>query len=126
MKEDGEFVVEGGIAKSTSLRELCRRELPPGATVLFKRGCVWRGQLRVRSGVPGHPVTYGAWGEGPDPVIEPSLDRGSPDAWSREPDASSDTVFLYISYLRRKLKAIASTSHIEGDSESGFFLRKTE
>ena len=46
--------------------------------------------------------------------------------WSREPDASSDTVFLYISYLRRKLKAIASTSHIEGDSESGFFLRKTE
>lgn len=71
---------------STSLRELAAMELPPGATVLFKRGCVWRGQLRAASGIPGHPVTYGAWGEGPAPVLQPSLDRSDPAAWSRESD----------------------------------------
>ena len=71
---------------STSLRELAAMELPPGATVLFKRGCVWRGQLRVRSGTPDHPVRYGAWGEGPAPILQPSLDRSEPGQWRREPD----------------------------------------
>ena len=46
--------------------------------------------------------------------------------WSREPDAQPDTVWLYISYLRRKLKAVASASRIEGDNESGYCLRETE
>ena len=42
--------------------------------------------------------------------------------WSREPDAQTDTVRLYVSYLNRKLKAIASDSQIGGDSVSGFQL----
>ena len=43
--------------------------------------------------------------------------------WSRETDAQSDTVWLYISYLNRKLKAIASDSKIEGDSVNGYHLK---
>ncbi len=43
--------------------------------------------------------------------------------WSREPDAQTDTVRLYVSYLNRKLKAIASDSQIGGDSVSGFQLK---
>ena len=43
--------------------------------------------------------------------------------WSREPDAQSDTVWLYVSYLNRKLRAIASGSKIEGDSINGFQLK---
>lgn len=42
--------------------------------------------------------------------------------WSREPDAQPDTVWLYISYLKRKLKAIASATKIEGDENSGYIL----
>ncbi|MBQ6102947.1 MAG: hypothetical protein IJL06_04675, partial [Kiritimatiellae bacterium] len=52
------------IDEGTSLDEVNAADLAPGTTVLFKRGGVWRGQLRARSGTPGHPVTYGAWGEG--------------------------------------------------------------
>ena len=74
------------IDEGTTLDEVNALELAPGATVLFRRGGVWRGQLRVRSGTPGHPVTYGAWGEGPAPIIQPSLDRGAPGDWRREPD----------------------------------------
>ena len=35
--------------------------------------------------------------------------------WSREPDVQPDTVWLYISYLKRKLKAIASETEITGE-----------
>lgn len=42
--------------------------------------------------------------------------------WNREPDAQPDTVWLYISYLKRKLKAIASATKIEGDENSGYIL----
>ena len=43
--------------------------------------------------------------------------------WSREPDAQADTVLLYISYLRRKLKAVASAAVIDGDNAQGYLLR---
>ena len=72
------------IDEATSLDEVNAMDLAPGATVLFRRGGVWRGQLRARSGKPGHPITYGAWGEGPKPVIEPSHDRSDPAAWREE------------------------------------------
>ncbi len=74
------------IDEATSLDEVNALDLAPGSTVLFKRGGVWRGQLRVRSGTPGHPVAYGAWGEGPAPIIQPSLVRSAPGDWRREPD----------------------------------------
>ena len=43
--------------------------------------------------------------------------------WSREPDAQPDTVWLYISYLKRKLRAIASKTEITGDTQTGFTLK---
>ena len=43
--------------------------------------------------------------------------------WSRGPDAQADTVLLYISYLRRKLKAVASATVIDGDNAQGYLLR---
>lgn len=74
------------IGEETSLDEVNALDLAPGATVLFRRGGVWRGQLRVRSGTPGHPVTYGAWGEGPLPRLQPSHDLGSKAVWRLEAD----------------------------------------
>ncbi len=76
------------VDETTPLDDVNAMSLNPGATVLFKRGGVWRGQLRPRSGKPGHPITYEAYGEGAKPVIEPSYDRSRPEDWRREPDGS--------------------------------------
>lgn len=43
--------------------------------------------------------------------------------WSGEPDAQPDTVWLYISYLKRKLRAVASETEIAGDTQTGFMLK---
>lgn len=72
------------IDESKTLDEVNALVVPPGAKVLFKRGGVWRGQLQPRSGKPGHPVTYGAYGEGAKPVIQPSYDRSRADDWADE------------------------------------------
>ena len=74
------------IDEATSLDEVNAMEIAPGATILFRRGGVWRGQIRAKSGIPGHPIRYGAWGEGPAPVIQPSTAKDSPDDWSQEAD----------------------------------------
>ncbi len=74
------------IDEGTSLDEVNALELAPGATVLFQRGGVWRGQLRVQSGTPEHPITYGAWGEGPCPLFQPSHDLAAPSAWTQKAD----------------------------------------
>lgn len=42
--------------------------------------------------------------------------------WENDPDVSIDTVRLYISYLKRKLMAIASRVQISGDADTGFTL----
>jgi parallel beta-helix repeat protein len=42
----------------------------PGDSILFKRGEVWREQLKVpSSGSEGNPITFGAYGEGEKPII---------------------------------------------------------
>lgn len=74
------------IDEAASLDEVNAMEIAPGATILFRRGGVWRGQIRAKSGIPGHPIRYGAWGEGPAPVIQPSTAKDSPDDWSQEAD----------------------------------------
>lgn len=44
--------------------------LSPGDSVLFKRGDIFYGKINIgKSGTAGNPVVYGAYGEGPDPVI---------------------------------------------------------
>ncbi len=42
----------------------------PGDSVLFKAECTWREQLTVpSSGTAGNPITFGAYGTGPAPII---------------------------------------------------------
>lgn len=81
------------IDAGTPLAEVNALPLAPGDAVLFQRGGLWRGQLRVRSGKPGHPVTYGAFGDGPAPIIQPSRPGDGPGRWRQEGDAvwSADT-----------------------------------
>lgn len=58
--------------------------LKPGDTVLFKRGDVWRGQIRPSSGSEEGIVTYGAFGEGPKPLFLGSVEKNRPEDWSDE------------------------------------------
>jgi len=44
-----------------------------GDSILFKKGETWREQLTVpSSGTNGHPITFGAYGDGADPIINGS------------------------------------------------------
>ena len=44
--------------------------------------------------------------------------------WSGEPEADTDTVYLYISYLRRKLSGVAADAKIENVNGTAYCLRK--
>ena len=46
--------------------------------------------------------------------------------WAAEPDANEDTVWLYISYLKRKLSAIDSDLTIEGEKGGTFHLKDSK
>jgi Pentaxin family. len=53
-----------------------------GDQILFKKGDTWRAQLTVSSsGTSGHPITFGAYGSGNNPVISASNVQGS---WTSE------------------------------------------
>ena len=57
----------------------------PGDKILFKRGEVWREILNVTSGgFPGNPITYGAYGSGPKPMILGSTAKNSAKDWTQE------------------------------------------
>lgn len=61
-----------------------RARLAPGDSVLFRRGCVWRGQLVPGSGAPGAPLRYGAYGAGPRPLLLGSEARDRAEDWTEE------------------------------------------
>lgn len=69
-----------------SLERANALDVRPGDRVLFRRGGLWRGTLRPKSGEPGRPVTYAAYGAGPKPILQQSLDRSRPEDWVREGD----------------------------------------
>ncbi|MFA5057401.1 MAG: choice-of-anchor Q domain-containing protein [Opitutaceae bacterium] len=73
-----------GLTVATAWQTLDRvnsSAVPPGSTVLFKRGEIWRGQIRPRSGTARHPTRYGAWGTGAKPAILGSVNRKNPGDW---------------------------------------------
>ena len=90
------------IEPETTLDDVNAMDIRPGAKVLFRRGGVWRGQLWPKSGKPGHPVVYGAFGEGAKPVIQPSYDKGGAGDWAREADG----------FWRAKTGALADIGNI--------------
>ncbi|MDD4102813.1 MAG: hypothetical protein PHU80_09335 [Kiritimatiellae bacterium] len=65
----------------SSLERVNRAELVPGDRVLFKRGGLWRGTLFAKNGSEASPLHYGAYGEGPKPIIQGSLARDRTEQW---------------------------------------------
>jgi len=57
-----------------SLDRANRAKLQPGDNLLLLRGCRWKGPLLVTwSGTPEAPITVGAYGEGPLPIVQDSF-----------------------------------------------------
>ena len=61
------------VEPATTLAEVNAWAVKPGDSVLFRRGGVWRGTLKPRSGRPGAPVVYSCFGEGPKPQLSSSV-----------------------------------------------------
>ena len=90
-----------GISPRTAWRTLDRvnaADILPGERVLFRRGGLWRGTLRPRSGEEGAPVHYGAYGTGAKPILQNSAAadaasdwiQASPDVWRWAGASSGD------------------------------------
>ena len=69
-----------------SLEQVNRASLQPGDAVLFRRGCRWRDQLVPHSGAAGAPVTYGAFGQGPKPLLLGSVALDALSDWRQLED----------------------------------------
>lgn len=69
------------VEPETALEEVNTWDVKPGDRVLFRRGGVWRGTLRVKSGASGSPVTYACFGEGEKPQLSQSVSASDPKLW---------------------------------------------
>ena len=69
------------VEPGTTLDEVNGWDVRPGDKVLFRRGGVWRGTLKPRSGRPGAPVVYSFFGEGAKPQLSCSVRVADRDGW---------------------------------------------
>lgn len=75
---------QDGLKPETAWRSLAgvnRASLAPGDRVLFRRGQTWRGQLIPKSGDASGVVTYGAFGDGPKPILLGSVAMDRAEDW---------------------------------------------
>jgi len=90
--------------KANSLR------LEPGGHLLFKRGCVWRGQLRPQgSGAPGAPSVIDQYGEGDFP---PLIEAGGAESAIRLHNQEYWTI-MHINVSNRAADSTVARSGIE-------------
>jgi hypothetical protein len=67
-----------------SVNRVNQAALSPGDSVLFRRGCSFRGQLVAASGNASANITYGAYGTGSKPLFLGSVDRSDSSQWTNE------------------------------------------
>lgn len=65
------------------LAEVNAWKVEPGDEVLFRRGGVWNGTLKARSGEQGRPISYGAFGDGAKPQFTQCVDASGTNHWRR-------------------------------------------
>lgn len=70
-----------GRSENAPLMSVSGRSFEPGDTVLFKRGSVIRSALFLCSGTEQGVITYGAYGEGENPVVNLAVEASSPLQW---------------------------------------------
>ena len=78
-----------------SLEKVSTASILPGERVLFRRGGLWRGQLFLKGGREGAPVFYGAYGDGPLPILQFSAAAEAPGSWIKVAAGVWRTVSAY-------------------------------
>jgi hypothetical protein len=66
-----------------SIEKVNHIHLVPGDTVLFRRGDVFRGNLRAKSGSEAARIVYSAYGNGKKPVFYGSIERNTSTDWTK-------------------------------------------
>ncbi|MEO6948597.1 MAG: hypothetical protein ABI123_03125, partial [Ginsengibacter sp.] len=64
-----------------TIRKINESHLAPGDSVLFKRGEIFRGNLRSQSGVSHARIYYGAYGSGAKPRLYGSIKKNLSSDW---------------------------------------------
>jgi hypothetical protein len=78
-----------GLSPSTpwlTMEKVNQTTFSPGDAILFRRGDAWReGQALygLSNGTPGHPIVFGAYGEGAKPLILASKDISAAAFWTK-------------------------------------------
>lgn len=88
-----------GLSENTpryNMDDLC---LQPNDSVLFKRGTVIRYNLVLQGGNEDGFITYSAYGEGKNPVINLAIDASSPELWQEEKKG----IWRYVGELTREM-----------------------
>ncbi len=111
--------VREGLTPATAWRTLDqvnRAALQPGDQVLFRRGGIWRGQLRPQSGSAEGVITYAAYGEGPKPQLLGSVSMNRPEDWQQVSPGLWATAAIRYDPLAQQadLKGAKWTLHREG------------
>jgi hypothetical protein len=84
-----------GRSEKTPLLSIDGRAFQSGDTVLFKRGTRITRTLRLYSGSEAGYITYGAYGSGPNPVVNTAIPANDPALWTE----SSPGVWRYLGAL---------------------------
>ncbi|MBQ7312753.1 MAG: acetylxylan esterase [Clostridia bacterium] len=71
-----------GLSPENARSEYRDLALNPGDQVLFRRGSFIRANLERKPGTAEAPITYGAYGEGENPVFCGSVDVSNPAKWT--------------------------------------------
>ena len=69
-----------------SVTKVSSMTFQPGDTILFKRGEIWRDNslyISKGAGLPGAPITFGAYGAGAKPEINGGVDLSSSGRWAQ-------------------------------------------
>lgn len=82
--ERGDDAADGRTPETAwkTLDRLGRLRLNGGDRVLFRRGSVWRGTVKLQGGAPGNRTYYGPYGEGPKPLFLGSWARDREEDWT--------------------------------------------
>jgi len=122
---------QDGLTPETAWRSLTKvnhAPLAPGDRVLFRRGQTWRGQLVPQSGDASGVITYGAFGEGPKPVLLGSVAADRAEDWERVGENIWATVPLRFETngVQADLQRAAWSLHQEGGASCGFKSEKQD
>jgi parallel beta-helix repeat protein len=114
------------------MKSVSKEAFQPGDNILLKRGDRWDGQIRLQAnGAPQKPVTIGAYGDGPKPLIIGEL---QPVQWKPElhfagiykTDMGPGSVLGSIFLNGQQLRTIFPLGTVKGSSDLAIFLTKLQ